>query len=155
VRDDARATAVPNGSQPGRELEANENGRRQIIQAAPSPDSSTAPTLQIANAIVHTYKELLGRGPTKARVLFAGADVLVVVLEDTMTVQERTLARLGERERLCEQRLFLTTVAEDQFRSIVEGALGRRTIAWVSGFDVHRDVAVETFTLEPEHTNGV
>ena len=73
--------------------------------------------LEIANAIVRTYKELIGRGPTKARVLFAGADVLVVVLEDTMTVQDRNVAALGEHERLREQRLFLTTAAEDQWRA--------------------------------------
>ena len=103
---------------------------------------------------MRTYKELLGRGPTKARVLFAGADVLVVVLEDTMTTQERTLASLGEEQRLRELRLFLTSAAEHQLRSIVEGALERRTLARVSGFDTHRDVAMEIFTLEPEPTNG-
>jgi uncharacterized protein YbcI len=110
--------------------------------------------LEIANAIVRTYKELIGRGPTKARVLFAGADVLVVVLEDTMTVQERTLASLGEEQRLREYRLFLTSIAEDQFRTIVEGALERRILARVSGFNIHRDVAMEIFTLEPKRMNG-
>ena len=33
--------------------------------------------------------------------------------------------------------------------SIVEQALGRRTVAFVSGIDTHRDVAMEVFTLEP------
>jgi uncharacterized protein YbcI len=129
-------------------------GQPSATRPATPPEPATAPTLEIANAIVQTYKELIGRGPTKARVLFAGADVLVVMLEDTMTVQERTLAALGEQERLRAQRLFLTTAAEDQFRTIVEDALGRRTIARVSGFDIDRDVAAEIFTLEPEPTNG-
>lgn len=52
-----------------------------------------------------------------------------------------------------EHRLLLTTAAEDQLRSIIEGALGRRTIAHVSGFDINRDVAMEIFTLEPERTD--
>lgn len=104
--------------------------------------------------MVRAYKELLGRGPTKTRALFAGADTLLVVLEDTMTVQERNLAALGEEARLREHRLFLTTAAEDRFRSIVEGTLGRRTLACVSGFDLHRDVAMEIFTLEPERADG-
>jgi uncharacterized protein YbcI len=111
-------------------------GQPSATRPATPPEPATAPTLEIAN------------------VLFAGADVLVVMLEDTMTVQERTLAALGEQERLRAQRLFLTTAAEDQFRTIVEDALGRRTIARVSGFDIDRDVAAEIFTLEPEPTNG-
>jgi hypothetical protein len=54
---------------------------------------------------------------------------------------------------LREHRLLLTIAAEDQFRSMVEGALGRRTLACVSGFDIQRDVAMEIFTLEPERTD--
>jgi uncharacterized protein YbcI len=104
--------------------------------------------------MVRAYKDLLGRGPTKARVLFAGSDTLVVVLEDTMTVEERSLAALGDEQRLRERRLFLTSSLEDQFRSIVERALGRRSVAFFSGFDVRRDVAVKLFTLQPEPTNG-
>jgi uncharacterized protein YbcI len=107
-------------------------------------------TLEIANAMVRAYKDALGRGPNKSRVHFARADTLVVVLENTMTVGERTLASLGEVERLRAHRLVLTTALEDRFRSIVERALGRRTLAFVSGFDAQRDVAVELFTLEAE-----
>jgi uncharacterized protein YbcI len=135
------------------ERQANGNGRPNAIQTAPPPEPTGAPTLEIANAMVRAYKELLGRGPTKTRVAFAGDDTLVVVLEDTITVHERTLAALGEDERLREHRLLLTTAAEHQFRSIIEGALGRRTIAHVSGFDTQRDVAMEIFTLEPGPTD--
>jgi uncharacterized protein YbcI len=96
---------------------------------------------------VRPYKEYSGADPPRTRVLFAGADTLVVVLKDTMTVQDCSVAALREHERLREQRLFLTTAAEDQFGSIVEGALGRRTLAWVGGFDIHRDIALQIFTL--------
>jgi uncharacterized protein YbcI len=134
--------------------QANGNGRPEAVQTVPAREPATAPTLEIANSMVRAYKELLGRGPTKTRVLFAGADTLVVVLEDTMTAQECNLAALGEEARTREHRLLLTTSAEDQLRSIIEGALGRRTIAHVSGFDINRDVAMEIFTLEPERTDG-
>ena len=133
----ARPTARPPGSQTG----------------APR-DPTASPTLEIANAIVGAYKDALGRGPTKSHVHFAGADTLVVVLEDTMTAQERNLAALGEEEPLREYRLVLTRALEDRFRSIVERAVGRRTVAFVSGFDTVRDVAVEVFTLMPESTDG-
>ncbi len=104
--------------------------------------------------MVAAYKDALGRGPTKSHVHFAGADTLVVVLEDTMTVQERNLASLGEQELLREYRFVLTRALEDRLRSIVERALGRRTQALVSGFDTLRDVAVEVFTLARESTRG-
>ena len=109
-----------------------------------------SPMLEIANAIVRLYKEAHGRGPTKVRVQFAGPDALVVLLEDTLTVAERNLVALGEDERLREARLFFQRALEQEFRTVVERSLGRRTIAFISGIDTRRDVAVELFTLEPD-----
>ena len=116
-------------------------------------ESPAPPTLEIANAVAAAYKDTLGCGPTKARVHFAPPAMLVVVLENTMTREERTLAALGEDERLRERRLVLTTALEDRLRSIVERALGRRTLVFLSGIDTRRDVAVEVFTLAPEPTD--
>lgn len=143
VRKDTSPRRTVNGSQPLHEPQ---------VSAHPTPTAS--PQLEIANAIVGAYKDALGRGPTKSHVHFAGADTLVVVLEDTMTVQERNLASLGEEGLLREYRLVLTSALEDRLRSIVEGALGRRPQALVSGFDTRRDVAVEVFTLAPESADG-
>jgi uncharacterized protein YbcI len=106
--------------------------------------------LELSNAMVRLYKELFGRGPTKARADFAGPDTLVIVLEDSMTVAERNLASLGEHQRLRDARLFFQYAVENEFRSTVERILGRRTVAFVSGIDTREDVAVEIFTLEPE-----
>ena len=105
--------------------------------------------LEISNAMVRAYKEAFGRGPTKARAQFAGPDTLVVILEASMTVAERNLVTMGEHQRLREARLFFHHALEDQFRAIVEEALGRRTVAFVSGIDTNQDVAIEVFTLEP------
>lgn len=116
------------------------------------PGSAVAdrsPMLEISNAMVRLYKEAFGRGPTKARAQFAGQDTLVVILENSLTVAERNLVALGEHQRLREARLFFQYALEEQFRGIVEEALGRRTVAFVSGIDAERDVAMEVFTLEP------
>lgn len=102
---------------------------------------------------MRAYKHALGRGPTKSHVHFAGADTLVVVLEDTMTTQERNLASLGEEAPVRQYRLVLTGALEDRLRSIVESAIGRTTLARISGFDPRRDVSVEIFTLAPEPTD--
>jgi uncharacterized protein YbcI len=107
-----------------------------------------SPMLEISNAMVRLYKEAFGRGPTKARAQFAGPDTLVVMLESSLTVAERNLVAMGEHQRLREARLFFQYALEDQFRAIVEQALGRRTVAFISGIDTHRDVAMEVFTLE-------
>lgn len=108
-----------------------------------------SPMLEISNAMVRLYKEAFGRGPTKARAQFAGPDTLVVILENSLTVAERNLVAMAEHQRLREARLFFQYALEDQFREIVEHALGRRTVAFISGIDTARDVAMEVFTLEP------
>ena len=116
---------------------------------ASSTVADRSPMLEISNAMVRLYKEAFGRGPTKARAQFAGGDTLVVILENSLTVAERNLVAMGEHQRLREARLFFQYALEDQFRAIVERALGRRTVAFISGMDTARDVAMEVFTLEP------
>jgi uncharacterized protein YbcI len=128
------------------------------IQFSASPGSvrddeagaSRTPMLELSNAMVRLYKDVFGRGPTKARASFAGPDTLVVVLENSMTVAERNLAALGEHGRLRDARLFFQYAVEHEFRATVERILGRRTVAFVSGMDTREDVAVEVFTLEPQ-----
>jgi uncharacterized protein YbcI len=112
--------------------------------------ATRSPMLELSNAMVRLYKDVFGRGPTKARASFAGPDTLVIVLEDSMTVVERNLAAMGEHARLRDARLFFQYAVEDQFRRTVERILGRKTVAFVSGMDTRNDVAVEIFTLEPE-----
>lgn len=114
----------------------------------------SAPLVDIANAIVRVYKDAFGRGPTKARARFAGPDIVVVVLEDIMTVVERTLIERGEVARVHDQRLFLQRALEDRKRSEVERLLERRTVASICGVDPGRDVAAEVFTLEPSGELG-
>jgi uncharacterized protein YbcI len=128
------------------------SGRDGILdwpQRAVSAITDRSPLLEIANAMVALYKEAFGRGPTKARAQFAGPDMLLVTLESSLTVAERNLAAMGEHQRVREARLFLSDALEGQFRAIVEQALGRKTLAYVSGIDTVRDVSTKVFTLEP------
>jgi uncharacterized protein YbcI len=128
------------------------SGPEDILDSPESMATATvdrSPLLEVSNAMVGLYKEAFGRGPTKARAQFAGPDTLLVTLESSLTVAERNLAAMGEHQRLRETRLFLSSTLEDQFRAIVEQALGRKTLAFVSGIDTARDVTVELFTLEP------
>lgn len=46
--------------------------------------------------MVRIYKEQFGRGPTRARTEFAGPDIIVTTLEESLTPAERRLAEIGE-----------------------------------------------------------
>jgi uncharacterized protein YbcI len=118
-----------------------------IRQGGEAEASAVNPLLEISNVMVHLYKVAFGRGPTHARARFAGADLLVVLLQDTMTVSERRLVAMNQHERLREHRLLLHDTVEDEMRGAVERILGRPTLALISGIDPKHDVAVETFLL--------
>jgi uncharacterized protein YbcI len=105
--------------------------------------------MAVSNAMVRLYKEHFGRGPTKARTSFAGADVLITTLENSMTPVEQKLAQMGENERLRDVRMFFQHATEPEFREIVEEITGRKVRAFVSGIDTVQDVSSEVFYLEP------
>jgi uncharacterized protein YbcI len=111
--------------------------------------ASPSPLLEVANVMVHLYKNAFGRGPTRSRALFSGSDTIVVLLEDMMTGAERQLVALGEHGRVREQRLFLQLAFEDTKRFEVERILRRRVVASICGTDPARDLATEVFVLEP------
>jgi uncharacterized protein YbcI len=104
---------------------------------------------QISNEMVRLYKELFGRGPTQTRTAWAGPDTLIVTLENSQTPAERTLAAMGEHQRLRDVRLFFQHAREDDLREMVERLTGRRVRAFVSGMDTVQDVSCEVFYLEP------
>jgi uncharacterized protein YbcI len=106
--------------------------------------------VELSNAMVHLYKELFGRGPTKTRTNYAGPDLLVTTLENSLTRIERTMADAGEHERLRDLRMHFQYLGEDSFVGNVERITGRKVRAFVSGMDTRKDVASELFYLEPE-----
>ncbi|HEX8122839.1 MAG TPA: Na-translocating system protein MpsC family protein [Solirubrobacteraceae bacterium] len=104
---------------------------------------------QISNEMVRLYKEQFGRGPTRARSNWAGADALVCTLEDSMTPAEHSLVRMGEQQRLRDTRMFFQYATETAFREAVERVTGRKVRAFVSGIDCDQDVSCELFYFEP------
>ena len=105
---------------------------------------------ELSNAMVRLYKELFGRGPTKARTDYANQDTIVTTLENSLTPAERSMAALGEHQRLEEARLFFQRATRADFIGTVEAITGRRVRAFASGMDSQNDVAAEVFMLEPE-----
>jgi uncharacterized protein YbcI len=107
--------------------------------------------LEVTNAMVRIYKEQFGRGPTRARSDWAGADTLLCTLEDTLTPAERKLVELGESMRLVETRLFFQHACKEDFRATVEEITGRTVRAFVSGTDPLSDVSSEIFYFIPQN----
>ncbi len=51
----------------------------------PRTNDSQTLLASVSNEMVRLYKDQFGRGPTKARTHWAGPDILVVALEDTLS----------------------------------------------------------------------
>jgi uncharacterized protein YbcI len=109
--------------------------------------------LALSNEMVRLYKELFGRGPTKARTHFAGPDLIICSLENTLTPAERSMGDMGEHQRLRELRLYFQHAREKDFREAVETITGRTVRGFVSGMDTEEDISAEVFYLVPE-TDG-
>jgi uncharacterized protein YbcI len=104
--------------------------------------------LELCNEMVRIYKEIFGRGPTRARADWAGPDAVLCTLEDTLTRAERKMVEVGDHQRLRETRMFFQHVCKDDFRESVERITGREVRAFVSGIDTVTDVASEVFYLQ-------
>lgn len=100
----------------------------------------------LADLVVRTMQEYTGRGATRARAV-VDQDVVMVILEDTLTKGERVLVERGrEDEVLRIRRTFQDAMREDLCRA-VEGLVGRRVEAFMSTNHTQPDYAVEIFML--------
>ena len=109
----------------------------------------------ISDEMVRLYKEQFGRGPTKARSNWAGTDILVVTLEDTLTPAERNLVKMGEHQRLRDTRMYFQYASVREFCQPVERLTGRKVRAFISGIDTEEEgLATELFVLHPEGYDG-
>ena len=126
------------------ETSTGDEGESRTVERDERPGQLT----QVTRAMVAIYKDQFGRGPTHARSHYAGPDMIICALEDTLTPIEHTLVTLGEHQRLRDIRMLFQHTAEDTFRSAVEEITGRKVIAFTSGFDTNADVATEAFMLE-------
>jgi uncharacterized protein YbcI len=119
-------------------------------QAGTAEERTGLMMVELSNAMVQLYKELFGRGPTKARTSYAGPDLLVATLENSLTRIEQTMADKGEHERVRDLRMHFQYISEDDFVRIVEQITGRTVRAFVSGVDTKRDISSELFYLQPQ-----
>src|SRR3954464_9140691 len=100
----------------------------------------------ISKEIVRLQAEYYGKGPTRAKTYIV-EDLVVVVLEESFTRAEKTLAERGEKDAIEHIRRRFQQQMSDDFKSVVEQATGRKVRAFLSETNVDQDVSVETFLL--------
>src|SRR5215217_4886729 len=102
----------------------------------------------ISNAVRQLVAEYTGRGPTRARTSIRD-NVVLVLLEDTLTKGERRLVSKGRDHRVIDyRREFQDAMREDAIAS-VEQLTGRKVTAFMSANHIDPDLAAEVFVLEP------
>ena len=111
-----------------------------------SPTGSVAAA--ISNAAVRLLHEYTGRGPTKAKTII-GRDVVVIVLADTMTKAEHTLAAKGQSDFVLDMRHRFQLAMREDLVAAVEMNMERTVVAFMSDNHIEPDMAAEVFVLEP------
>jgi uncharacterized protein YbcI len=110
---------------------------------------------EVTRTMVELYKQVFGRGPTKARTYWCGPDALTTILEDTLIAPERALVKIGEHERLRDQRTFLQFASVREFCEPIEKLTSRKVRSFQSSIDTEADgLSIETFILYPKGYEG-
>lgn len=107
----------------------------------------------ISGAVVGLMREYTGRGPTRART-YINEDLISVVLQDTLTMGERSLVRDGEIELvLASRKAFQRTMSREMIAAVEEHSR-RRVLAFLSANHIDPDIAIESFFLLPRSSDG-
>ena len=117
-------------------------------------DRPTAASISgaISKAVVALLSEYTVRGPTKART-YINEDLIVVVLYDTLTSEERAIVRHGSADLVLSARQAFQKAMRPELIATVERFSGRSTSACMSQNHLDPDIVVESFILAPR-TNG-
>jgi uncharacterized protein YbcI len=103
---------------------------------------------EVTNAIVRLHRQHYGKGPTRSKSYLVD-DVMICVMQDVLTVVERTLAEAGEHDHVRDTRLAFADAMRDRFAEEVERIVGRRVLGFTTQVLVTRGVVIEMFVLEP------
>jgi uncharacterized protein YbcI len=122
----------------------------QTEQDRPSTGSLT---LAISNAIVGLLREYTGRGPTKARTTIRD-NVVLVVLEQTLTKGEQSLVAKGREDKVLEIRHEFQNAMREECSQKVAELTGRNVTAFLSANHIDPDIGAEIFFLEGPPNNG-
>lgn len=119
----------------------------------PAPPSTGELLEAVSNLVVRVYADRVGRGPTKARA-YTDRDIVVCVMEDTMTKAERTLVESGREAAVKQVRDALRETMRDDLAKGIEELTGRRVIAQIGTSTFEPDVTSDLFILDGQGPAG-
>lgn len=114
-------------------------------------EPTSAPTVEISNAISHVHKEFVGRGPTNARTTIDG-NLIVCLLEGGYTRAEQTLEKNHRRDVVAAARLGLQDAMRGALIGAVERILGVSVLSFMSANDLGQNLQIEVFVVAPDQT---
>jgi len=110
---------------------------------------------EISTSLVGLHRKYYGKGPTKAK-SFLVDDTVLCLLHGGLTVVEKTLVGVGDAKAVHDIRHSFQSAMQMDFTNVVEGATGRKVIAYMSQVHLDPDMSAELFVLEPhEHGDGM
>lgn len=108
--------------------------------------------MAISNTMVQLLREYTGRGPTKSRTTIRD-NVVLVMLEQTLTKGEQSLVNKGRADKVLEIRHEFQNAMREESMDRIGQLTGRRVIAMLSANHVDPDLGAEIFVLDgpPNH----
>jgi len=107
----------------------------------------------ISREMVRLLRKTSGRGPTKARTTI-GRDHALVMFQETLTEGERNLIANGHEDQVRSVRQAYQEVMAGEARAIVERALERRVVGFMSANSFGPDMAAEVFILDADNSGS-
>jgi uncharacterized protein YbcI len=104
---------------------------------------------KLATAIVQSYRNRFGRGPTEAKA-YVRDDHALLILGSAQTEVERSLVAAGEKDSVELLRRRVRQLAEEEFSSLVEEIVGRKVLVMLGDHSALANISVLVFIFEQE-----
>ena len=104
-------------------------------------------TAAISDAMAGLLSRYTGRGATSSWTTF-GKDLIVCVMEDSLTKGEQSLVEFGRTDAVMNIRSAFQEGMAQEAIGLVEELSGRRVTAFMSNNHIDPDLAVEIFVLQ-------
>jgi uncharacterized protein YbcI len=106
----------------------------------------------LSHAVVGLLREYTGRGPMRARTTIRD-NVVLVMLEQTLTKGEQSLVNKGRADKVIEIRHEFQEAMREESMAKVAQLTGRQVVAMLSANHVNPDIGAEIYVLDgpPDH----
>jgi uncharacterized protein YbcI len=116
-------------------------------ETEPQRQAGNTLSAAISNAIVRCMRDYTGRGPMKARTTIRD-NVVVVMLEQTLTKGEQVLVKKGRGENVLALRHEYQEAMREESSDKIAELTGRNVIAMMSANHLDPDLAAEIYVLD-------